>query len=270
MKQDIFKQLENIAKRDIADPKWIASNREVLLSYIKAHPAAPVHARQPIASHGAHSGFSRFFMPRMVPAFIVALIMLVSATGVTIASQDSLPGDTLYSWKVGVENVESMFIVSAMSCAQFEVGRATKRLHEVTELRFVTRPIPKPRKPPTLAYKNRSRSLRGNRQGGLRKRRPSSSSGRRAQCDPASSQDAVLDQLAPKVDDQIKPNIQDAITVINNTSTTLDSALADLKAHAREDLGTAKAQESIKEDATLKLQTTKEKIDAIWGIVVVR
>lgn len=269
MKQDIFKQFEELSHRDIADKKWLSKNREALLSYIKAHPTQPLVSRRMPGHRAQPMGlFSSFFVSRAMPVFIVAVIMLVSATGVTVASQDSIPGDLLYGWKVGVENIESVFIVSAQSRAQFEVNRTTKRLHEATELAVqnkadaitTQKAHAKLQEQIKIASDEISKAASENPSGALEVAVQLNAT--------LQAHKSVLDQLTPKVDDQVKPNIQDVLSAINTTSAALDSALADLKAQAKEDLGTAKAQERIKEDAAIKIQETKEKIDAIWEVII--
>lgn len=116
-----LKKLSLLGKRDWGGPAWFARTRRQLMAYAFSHPPV-ITARM------------RWWMLfRTVPA-LVALALIVVTSGVTFAAQESLPGDLLYSWKVGVESVESVFIVGARSQAHFEVARTAKRLHEVAEL----------------------------------------------------------------------------------------------------------------------------------------
>ena len=122
MNDGIFKKLERIAKTDIADSGWLSKTRQLLLAYIHTHPIAP-----------KSTGIRWYYMLRFAPGFaIITLIILTS--GITLAAQASIPGELLYPWKVGVESIESAFVVGAQNRAEFEVERTVKRLHEVTEL----------------------------------------------------------------------------------------------------------------------------------------
>ena len=118
MKQDIFQQFETLLKHDIASHVWIVRTKARLTAYMGSYRRSPL---------------KRLFW-RAVPAFMIVVTICLSATGVTLASQESIPGDFLYPWKMGFENVESAFVVGIQSRAVFEVHRTATRLKEVTEL----------------------------------------------------------------------------------------------------------------------------------------
>ncbi len=73
------------------------------------------------------SGFAR------VPAAAVLSVFLM--TGVSLAAEGSLPGDTLYPLKVNInEEIQSLMAFSPESKAKFEIKRAERRLDEVERL----------------------------------------------------------------------------------------------------------------------------------------
>src|SRR3990167_2164363 len=108
MSIDIFKQLKEISEKNITNPAWLVRTRVNLRIYMATH------ARQ-----GFMFRFSHMFL-RGALAGVLLVVFLLSATGVTLASQYSIPGDTLYPWKVGIENIESVFIISSQTRATFE------------------------------------------------------------------------------------------------------------------------------------------------------
>jgi len=74
------------------------------------------------------------YTKRPMPAFIVALILLVSG-GTAIAAEGTLPGDMLYPVKVSInEEVRSAFSLTAQSQADWAINRTERRLKEASEL----------------------------------------------------------------------------------------------------------------------------------------
>ena len=74
MNQDMFKQFEELSRRDIADKGWLARNRIMLLAYVRAHPKPASLMSRSIASS---------FWFRMVPAALIIFVMLVGATAMS-------------------------------------------------------------------------------------------------------------------------------------------------------------------------------------------
>lgn len=63
------------------------------------------------------------------------MILVVAGGGVSYASVNTLPGDALYEFKIGVvEEVQSAFQFTPQAKAEFEVARAEKRLKEANVL----------------------------------------------------------------------------------------------------------------------------------------
>ena len=69
-------------------------------------------------------------------AIVVAILLVVSAlgTGTAYASQDSLPGDTLYPVKTGTEQVRRLLTTGDVSRVQLELTFAGVRLREIEAL----------------------------------------------------------------------------------------------------------------------------------------
>jgi len=68
-------------------------------------------------------------------AVIVAIVVVLSALGGTVyAAQDSLPGDTLYSVKLGVEEATMMLGGTDLARAERALNFATKRVREMLTL----------------------------------------------------------------------------------------------------------------------------------------
>ncbi|MDH5442388.1 MAG: DUF5667 domain-containing protein [Candidatus Nomurabacteria bacterium] len=79
---------------------------------------------------------SRFSGLLRTVGYSFAAIVLVVGTGfgIVTASADSLPGDSLYAIKLGVENVQSAFKRTSAEKGEFEATRVTKRLGEASQL----------------------------------------------------------------------------------------------------------------------------------------
>jgi hypothetical protein len=93
------------------------------------------HTKAPVRSHWSFT-FSLFTQnSRMVYAFIIPLIIILSGTGAAFASTDSLPDSILYPIKVNVlEPIEGALNVSLKSKAKHESKLAEKRLAEAETL----------------------------------------------------------------------------------------------------------------------------------------
>ena len=75
----------------------------------------------------------RLFKP--IPAFATFLIITMLAGGVSLASENSLPGDVLYPLKVSFnEEVRSALTLSGESKTDWEVRRAERRVEEAEKL----------------------------------------------------------------------------------------------------------------------------------------
>lgn len=253
MKEDIIKKLQRLADRDFTDAAWLARTKHLLLAYMSAHPHQP---RASLASWLS----SRIFV-RAATVMAVFALMLVGVAGVTFASQESIPGDALYSWKVSVENIQSVFLVSTQNRAEFEVQRTTKRLKEVTELavrketnhaiveeatiRLETQIKVASEKIAEAAVENKDKALES-----------AVALGAALQ-----AHEQVLHTVETKVDVDVKPQVHDALSTIQKSSTDVQGAIEDLKTQTKEEATTeAKLSQ--------QLADTQIKIDTVWDSVV--
>ena len=78
--------------------------------------------------------WSMFAFPRLATSLAIALIFLLSGTGLVSASNGALPGDSLYPVKRTWEDVRLMLVVNPASREQLEDQYERERLHEVDEL----------------------------------------------------------------------------------------------------------------------------------------
>ena len=67
-------------------------------------------------------------------AIVIALIAMLSGGGAALASQNSVPGETLYPVKTLTENVRSVLAISGQSEAKLQSKLASERLEEVNEI----------------------------------------------------------------------------------------------------------------------------------------
>jgi hypothetical protein len=78
--------------------------------------------------------WSVFAFPRLVTSLAIALIFLLSGTGLVSASGGALPGDSLYPVKRTWEGVRLALVVNPTSREHLEDQYEQERLHEVDEL----------------------------------------------------------------------------------------------------------------------------------------
>jgi hypothetical protein len=118
----------------------------VLLSVEKTEAVLEVDSLSPVSikkiSHGANmvgrsvvsSWYSYFTEGKFVPAFAVLLI-LVSTGGVSIAAEHALPGDSLYSLKLNLnEQVRGLAAITPEAKAKFALEVTDRRLKEAALL----------------------------------------------------------------------------------------------------------------------------------------
>ncbi len=259
MKLNAFEQFQKLSQQNLADRAWLARTKRILIAHMDAHPR-----QQPA------SVVSWLFSRTMVRTFSIAavvLLMVIGITEVTLAAQESIPGDTLYSWKVGVENIQSVFIVGTQSRAEFEVQRTTKRLQEVTELAV--------RKPAaTMIAQEAHQRLQAQINVAAEEITKVASEDPQKALDTALTLQStlqahkdVLDQLAPKVASDTMPQIQNALDAIKENSNQVGSRIQDLRVQTQDDLVATRATETIKADADAKLEETKKSIDSLWDLI---
>ena len=93
-------------------------------------------AHMPIRSGQRASQKQNFFSLhyRVTTVFVALALVLTGGAGLTYASTDALPGDTLYFVKEARESVQAAFIQDDVARAEFAIERAHRRLQEIEQL----------------------------------------------------------------------------------------------------------------------------------------
>src|SRR3989344_6955837 len=126
-----FKQFIKSAKRINLSEKEKTDVKRSVLNFISQNSVRP--NIQPRLNYGSNIFLTKLsFVPSM--AIILILTMLIGG-GVAVGAEKSLPGDPLYSVKVGFnEEVRGWLSVSEEAKANWEVERAHRRLEEAEAL----------------------------------------------------------------------------------------------------------------------------------------
>lgn len=108
---------------------------KALLAFIKDHPvdmAAAVRQRERKESSGS---FFSLFSFRYSPALAAVLILVLGTGSLSYAAESALPGETLYSVKIHVnEKVQTALAVTPEAKAYWEAKRAERRVKEAKRL----------------------------------------------------------------------------------------------------------------------------------------
>ncbi|MFZ2072123.1 MAG: DUF5667 domain-containing protein [Minisyncoccia bacterium] len=126
---EIFKKLNNEAKKISLNKEEKSSVRNILISYSKKSPY-----------YGEKTSYGRLFnfvfvsnKRVLISAFVILLLIL--GGGTSYAAENSLPGDFLYTIKVHVnENVEGFLALNPKARAKLNEKIIEKRLEEVDKL----------------------------------------------------------------------------------------------------------------------------------------
>ena len=133
--------MKNVWDKIIAEAKQVSlenEERDLLLSQIKTHIASrPIHTPETDTIESPYAYRFRLALSwhekRFVPAAVILILILFGGT--SFAANYALPGETLYSMKVNVnEQVESWMALSPNATARFEAVKAERRLKEVEKL----------------------------------------------------------------------------------------------------------------------------------------
>ncbi|MBI4692092.1 MAG: hypothetical protein HY773_01470 [Candidatus Terrybacteria bacterium] len=121
-------------KQASVDEGFLKSLRSRLEVRISANPVIkPAEERLFLTERSTLSGL--FFKLKTMPIpLIIALIAILSGGGVTMASQASLPGETLYPVKILTEDIRSVIALNPEAKVKLEVKFAAERVAEVKEM----------------------------------------------------------------------------------------------------------------------------------------
>jgi hypothetical protein len=143
----IIKNLKNLGRLKVEDEKWLAENKLALFEFVKNN-----HVREVASNHfSVPEKFHQNFISQIVsgqtrlnifklilkPIPIIAgiiIVALLAGGGTTLASQSSLPGDTLYPVKLVTENVQTAMAFNPEKKVELEAKFANRRLEEIQKL----------------------------------------------------------------------------------------------------------------------------------------
>lgn len=134
---EIFKIKKSLKKLKDIPPRsgFLTSLRSKLDVYTDNNPVRKSADERLYITEGSNPLLIILNKFKTMPISIIfALIMTLSGGGAAFASQDSLPGETLYPIKIFTENVRSVVARSPESKAKLEVKFASERVAEVKEL----------------------------------------------------------------------------------------------------------------------------------------
>ncbi len=110
-----------------------AAMRADFIAYMRAHPYMRTRAENPLQT------IAFFLFKKPVAIALCLSLVIFSAGSVVYAANDALPGETLYTIKVDVNEEFSSAFLSREKKARFEIERAARRIQEATELALQNR-----------------------------------------------------------------------------------------------------------------------------------
>ncbi|MFO7916593.1 MAG: DUF5666 domain-containing protein, partial [Anaerolineae bacterium] len=130
----IVERLKELRKSVYRDPEMAARTRERYLAQVEDMAPRSRQGMSFVARLVLYwKGQSEMF--RKVASIALVIVLLLVGTGVTVqASQNSLPGDRLYSLKRFSENVRQKLAVSEAADTALAVSLAERRIQEATSL----------------------------------------------------------------------------------------------------------------------------------------
>ena len=121
----------NVAKKLSVDNKWLTNNRAQLADYVALRPIK--NLSESAMPPQANPIFLLFNFKHMIPIIIIAA-MLLGGSGAVMASQNDVPGDTLYSVKIATEQVREALTFSPEKKAKVKAEDASHRTEELATL----------------------------------------------------------------------------------------------------------------------------------------
>ena len=111
-------------------PETAAKIRQVVMARIAETPVTPVA----ISRIGSTAGFLRYLIPMVSPRFaytMAAFVLMAGSVAAAGMTRKALPGDTLYSAKLAVENSQVRLASSPVDKARVQMENAGNRLSEI-------------------------------------------------------------------------------------------------------------------------------------------
>lgn len=123
-----IKELKNTPAKE----KYLAGLRYELIEYISLHPARNRNTFWRIKALAVPlDNFKNFTYLKRTTAISLVVFIAAGTTAFAAASQNSLPGETLYPVKILTENARTSLALSPMTKAKLESEFATQRVLEV-------------------------------------------------------------------------------------------------------------------------------------------
>ena len=119
-----------------ADQEWKNTTREMLLSQIRTSSPWKESSTQTHSKFGSLFDivFARYVLKPVAVAMLAITVVFSTAFGTVQAAQASLPGETLYPVKLGIEQAQVSLAFSEERKTELEMSFADVRLHEVVEI----------------------------------------------------------------------------------------------------------------------------------------
>ncbi len=129
-KDYLKEELKNLSSRVVADKNWKREQRKLLLSQLNAQTDEVIDLESEKELHI----FSSFKM-LLKPVFLLLIFVLGSGYLGVMASEQSLPGDLLYSVKITSEKAKAGLTFDKNKKTKLHVELAQKRVDEIKQLK---------------------------------------------------------------------------------------------------------------------------------------
>lgn len=126
-----FKKIINAAKQATLSKDEKALLFGNIKTFVDEHPIS--HIGRVTATPSPYFGFSFMFAQSRFVAFALVLFVVLGG-GTSLAAQNSVPGDTLYTIKMNIEAARASLTFSDKGKASVEAARAEERLKEAETL----------------------------------------------------------------------------------------------------------------------------------------
>jgi len=125
--------IENIKKyKEVpVNENWVKNGQDGLRSFMVDNPVR----NNMVERHSRQEGIFKHLIFKPMPIAIIAIIAsLITGSGMVVASQNSLPTDTLYPVKLIAEKVEEVVTFNDVKKIELQTKLADKRLGEIEDL----------------------------------------------------------------------------------------------------------------------------------------
>lgn len=136
-----FKTIQKIKrlKKSEINNEFLFSFKNELKNFMAANPVMKAEKERLSILEELNSTFNNYFYKikntKLMPiAIVVALVTMLTGGGAALASQNSVPGESLYPVKVLTENVRSIMTINNQSEAKLQSKLAAERLEEVSKM----------------------------------------------------------------------------------------------------------------------------------------